>query len=445
MSKNKTFARVALIGMATILAASSLTPAMAGSTPTTAITTKLDANQVYLGEARVYSINYRKISGTAANLSVPTVDIACINTVTGDIIRTLKSSVPVTAGKWSTYIELYYMDGYLCQLRALPTGTSPSGDTAAAKINSVKSFTGPVIRTGQLYWYYKTIGTPTSMWSYDAGLYWSASKAKLQLWGVEDGGFYSWQPRTDEGTEGRNIVNGLFSTYRPSMTGPTGNSEANLIVDGAQAFHPYYMDYNDFNMANPDANNARYNISIDPKTGQISYSETAPLFKCEKPESGRVYSYLSDCPDDLTVKVGVSWKHEVEINTDGTVALTTDTFTSEDKKKHTVKLDIYSSFSGIDGVRYGKTGAFGSISSDAKTKLAGLGAKYRTADPTSMSNPVVQIVYTTAPVTTWVSYTTFYSRYNISVAAGKSSSVKAGATLITDDTKAAAQITAAGK
>ena len=444
MSKNLKVVGVGIVGIAAVLATSILTPAMAGSAPTTAITTKLDANQVYLRATSVSSVNYRKLAGTASNLSEPSVDIACVNPVTGEITTKLQTGIKVTSGKWSTYVDLRSMNGYYCQLRALPSGTSPSGETSAAKIDSLKSFTGPLVRTGQKYWYYSNLGTPTTAWSYDAGVSWPASKAQIEVYGVEDGGLYGWTPRTDDGNTGRGIVNGVFSDYRPNTTGPTGAPEAHLTVDGVQAFHPYNMDSSDFNMADPD-NNASYDVSISPKTGQISYSETAPLFKCSNPEVGAVYSSISRCPDSETDKLGVTWTHEVVISVDGTVASSTDTFNSVDKKKHVVRFDLYSSFSGIDAVRYAKSGTFGSISSDAKTKLSGLGVKYRSADVTSMSNPIVQLVYITAPVTTWVDYTTFYSRYNVAVVPGKGSEVKAGATLISDDSKAPAQISAASK
>jgi hypothetical protein len=159
---------------------------------------------------------------------------------------------------------------------------------------------------------------------------------------------------------------------------------------------------------------------------------------------------MYNCPDDDTVKLGVSWTHEVTLSSDGSVATGVDTFTSIDKKAHTVIYDGAFKMNGsAQGYRYAKTGAFGSVDTSAKTKLAGFGAKYDPTSATSIDNPIAQVVFATVPVTTWTnsSYRSkdVYSRWSVAVAAGKSGAIKTGAALIIDDTKAATQIAAAGK
>lgn len=435
-----------IVATAAVITSASLVPSNAAGAPATAVKTALPAVLTYLSDARVSAVNYRVVEGTASNLEVSTVDLVCINTVTGDSITTLNSNIPVKSGKWKTRLDLRYTAGYNCQLRALPSGTQIAGSTLAEKVNSVKAFAGPVIRTTEVRWYYSSLGAPGKVWSYDAGVYVTASKAKYELWGIDDGGLYGWSAQGDDNVRRTSMVSsGLFSRYRSDMKGPTGNSEADLLVDGVQAFLPYNMSYSDMNMADAD-NNTKYKVSFDPKSGAATYTEDSPLFKCANPVAGTVYSDLSGCPDQETVKLGVSWLHETKFSADGLVATITDTFTSEDKKKHSVQFDVSSSFASVDGYRYSKSGTFGDYSSDVKTKLAGLGVKYRKDEATSADNPILQLVFKTAPTSTWrTSGGKFYHRYSVSVAAGKSTEVNSGATLIADDTKAAAQITLAGK
>lgn len=435
-----------IIVTAAVITSATLVPSNAAGAPATAIKTTLPAVLTYLSDSKVSSVNYRVIEGTASNLTGTTVDLACLNTVTGDVITTINSNIPVKSGKWKYKLDLRSIAGYNCQLRALPSGTQITGSTLTEKVNSVKAFTGPVVRTTEARWYYSSMGQPGKVWSYDAGVYVTGSKAKYTIWSIEDGGIYGWSGQGDDNIRRTEMVGyGLFSRYRPTMTGPTGSREADLLVDGVQAFLPYNMDTSDMNMTDTD-NNTKYKVAFDSKTGAATYTEDSPLFKCANPEAGTVYSYLYSCPDQETVKLGVSWQHEVKFSADGLVATVTDTFTSEDKKKHSVQFDVYSSFANVNGFRFGKSGDFGDSSSDVKSKLAGLGVKYNKSEATSGDNPILQLVFKTTPTSTWrASNGYFYSRYSVSIAAGKSTEVNSGATLITDDSKAAAQITLAGK
>ena len=419
----------------------------AASGPATAVTTKLDVNQFYLYDSDYYGINFRTIAGTATGVTSNSVDLLCLNTVTGTVDKTFKTNITVKSGKWSTRIDLNRASGYTCRLAALPNGTTPTGETAAALITSAKSFTGPFVRFGEARWYYSSLGTPDQQFTTEVGLYTYNSKSYAEFWGVEDSGLYNWYPRTDGGVNGTQMAKGFFSHEPGSVTGPTSNTEATMKVDGVQAFMPYNMDSYDTNAT--AANSPKISYSYD-KTGVLTYTETFPLFRCATSEPNVVQSRMYNCPDDETVKLGVTWTHEVKLSADGSVANAVDTFTSIDKKAHTVIYDAaFKMVSSAQGYRYAKTGAFGSIDTSAKAKLAGVGAKYDPSSATTIDNPIAQIVFTTLPTTTWTnsgwSSKDIYSRWTVAVAAGKSGAIKTGAALITDDTKATAQIAAAAK
>jgi len=444
--KNNNVRRRLALSLSAVAVFAGMAPAVGATGPATAVTTKLDVNEFYLSDSDYDGVNYRTIAGTATGVTSNSVDLLCLNTVTGTVDKTFNTNITVKSGKWSTRIDLNRASGNTCRLAALPNGTTPTGETAAALISSVKSFTGPFVRFGEARWYYSSLGSPDQQLTTEVGLYTYNSKSYAEIWGVEDSGLYNWRTRTDGGVNGTRMANGFFS-HGTSETGPTSNTEASMKVDGVQAFMPYNMDSYDTNATK--ANSPKISYSYD-KSGVLTYTETFPLFRCATSEPSVVQSSMSNCPDDVTVKLGVTWTHEVKLSADGSVANAVDTFTSIDKKAHTVIYDgAFKMNSSAQGYRYAKTGAFGSIDTSAKTKLAGVGAKYDPSSATTIDNPIAQIVFTTVPVTTWTnsgwSSKDIYARWSVAVAAGKSGAIKTGAALITDDTKATAQIAAAAK
>lgn len=88
----------ALAGCAALVLTAPTANAAAG--PATAVTkTTLTQYDVYDSLPRYGVINMRSISGTASGLTNTTVDVVCLNTVSGQIDRTLARSVAVTKGR----------------------------------------------------------------------------------------------------------------------------------------------------------------------------------------------------------------------------------------------------------------------------------------------------------------------------------------------------------
>ena len=438
---------VLLAAICATLVGTTMAPASAGTTPATAVTTKLPAYIPYLGDAYINAVSYRSVAGTATNLTDGKVDLVCINVTSGDVSMTFQRNIAVTAGKWSSYIDISYVAYYpSCRVAAVPTGFNTTGSSAAEKLASAKAFTGPVINVYETRWYYRSLGTPTDQWPTEVGFYYQAKKAYQEMWASEDGGIWKWYPKDGSGNSGPNVVRGFFYRDSGSATGPTGSTDANLTVDGVQAFTPYNVNYYDMNFANK-ANAPKLSVVVDPKTGASTYTESYALFKCTKPEAGQVYGRIGNCPDSKTTKLGVTWTRTLKSNADGIVVNITDTFASIDKKAHTIRFDQHFDVwtSGNMAYRYAKTGAFGSALTAPVAKAGGFGVKYDNTAATSFNNPIVQVVFGTVPVSSWVSGSSTYSRWNISIPKGKSTTLKSGATIITDDTKAAAQIALAAK
>ncbi|MEI6404962.1 MAG: hypothetical protein WCO64_04235 [Actinomycetes bacterium] len=439
--------RWASIGLGVSLLASGMSPAFGTADPTTAVTTALPAYETSYSQTDIDSVNYRTVSGTAANLTDPLVDIYCINIVTGNSYMRFQTQVPVVDGKWTSTIDLSSIADYsACRVTAVPSGFTWAG-TDSQRLDALKGFTGPAIHVNTYEDYFKSMGSADARWQRDVGHYFTTSKAHGQSWGAEDGGIYRWTTYDSHDNQGPSLVNDFFYRQGGKETGPTSVDEADLTVDGVQVFSPYWMRGADMNMGNK-ANAAKYSVVKNTKTGAATITESSALFKCSKPETGVVYNSISYCPDDLTTKIGVSWKRVTKVSADGTVVNVVDTFASVDKKAHVVRYDQYfvTYNNASQGYRYNKTGVFGDMASAPVTNAVGYGYKHDNTAPTSFDNPIAQVVFTTVPSTTWMkNNTTMYARWNFTIPKKKSINIKAGAALITDDAQAAAQITLAGK
>ena len=427
-------------------------PAQAASGPSTTVTpSSVKSIDYYLSRADYYGGAQRNISGTATNLTNPSIDLVCLDTVTGNVTTTISSGVTVTAGKWSTKIWTY--DFYLkaCRLAALPAGTSPTGETNAARLASTSAFTGPYVRVGEVYEWNSLTSTYGQVWQGDPGVTMPSTKANYSIWGNEDGGLYDWKTRSD----GSNVAgnNTYGAGFQVSATGPSGNTEAGLIIDNKQAFTSYTMADDDNNST--AANSPKYSFSFST-AGILTYKETYPLFRCTSPEAGAVYSGLGNCPNYASTKLGVNLVRTITMSADGTIAKITNTFNSLDKKAHTVQYDEYwASYS--NGYRYATAGTFvtgdNAITSGgtARTAIAGVGIKKDKDSATSVSNPITQIVFITKPTKSWTGskygIPATFSRWNKSIPAGtaKSVSIITGAALIVSDAEAAGKITTASK
>lgn len=448
-----TIAKVAIAGLlgSTLIVGGA---AQGAGTPATAVTSSgIKSLDIYASEADYFGGQRRTVSGTASNLSVSTINLVCLDTVTGEVDVTLSSNVTVTAGKWSTKAWIWDLSNITCRLAAVPTDTSVTGETAAAKIASMKSFTGPVVRVFEIYEWSDQTAVYGQKWQGDPGLTVPSTKASYTIWGVEDGGLYNWYTRADGKTsQTGNISNS--AVWTALSTGPSKANEAGLVIDGKQAFSSYNMDRYDNNST--AANSPKYSYSVSSTTGIGTYTETYPLFRCAYPEVGTLYSSISSCPDDVTVKLQVSWKRVTTMSADGTIAKITNTFATLDGKAHTVRYDERWQTYSANGYRYATSGAFGSqdntVDSDGpvRTAISGLGVKTNKDAATSVTNPITQIVFITKPGQTWTlgSYgTPTYSRWTKTIPAGKGKSISiiTGAALITSDATAASKIATASR
>lgn len=437
-----------LAGIATVVVALVAPSAQAASTPATAVTkTTLTPYDIYDSTSRYGTMNKRTISGTATG--VTSVDIVCLNVTTGNIDRTLTRSVTVAAGKWSSEIWTKDISGYRCRVAAIEASVSPAGDTDAARLNWGKAFKSlaPVYQVWERYYYFEHLGGPANNAIYNSGYFYSPfASSEVILYGADQGGMTRFKPRDAVG----NTDNGVFGTYYGS--GNLGSVEyyvrrgsadtASLLVDGAQAFTNYSLDsYGDDYAA---ASSVKNTFAVDAKTGIATVSDEYPLFKCKSPEPGVVYSGANRCPDSKTTKLGVVWKQTRTISANGNSIKVVNTFTSTDKKAHTVRMIQKDRMKG-GGYRYGTTGAFTDFNGDEKTNITGYGAKVDPASTTAFANSIGQVVFG-SKATTWASSgyygNDFYAMFSASVKAGGSADIKVGYTLITSDSKATTQIAA---
>lgn len=440
--------RWASLGLSAGLLVSGIAPALGAGAPATTVTTKLPAYITYYSKSDISSVNYRVISGTASNLTNPEVALRCIDVVTGMDSNAIYYEVPVVNGKWSVTINIRNLKNIsACRLAATPSGFSWSG-TPQEQLAATKDFKGPTIHVFEQYDSTASYISNGKYWEYDKGNYFTSNKASGQVWGAEDGGLWRLIPFGVSNAKGPEAIRGYFYRDGGYAQGPTGSDEAGLTVDGSQAFTSYNMSSADMNMANA-ANSGKYTVSINQKTGATTFTESYPLFKCAYPDPTKLYRGVHQCPDSVTIKLGVTWARVVQTSADGTVVNVSETFKSVDKKTHTVRFDEHFDVdANADATyRYGTTGAFGVAATQTLSKTSGFGYKYKGTDPISFDNPLVQVAFKTVPTSTWAlgGGSSTYARWNVSVPKGKSATINAGVALITDDTKAAAQIALANK
>ncbi len=438
------------VSMCAGLVITGITPALGAGEPTTAVTTKLPAFMQYVYDADVTSVNYRAISGTVTNVTTDDVNLRCLHTLTGNVIEL--DDITPSQGKWSGHLDLQNLwDFGTCRVIVVPNPFAANG-TAAEKLAAYAKFTGPTITVNKVNYRYYLLGGPVSPWSLDASLNFNGKKAVGEIWSSEDGGLWGWQPRdATTGSTSTSRVRGYFYHDSGYAVGPTGSDDASMTIDGVQAFTTYSMGTNDLNMVKKSSETV-FSVITDPKTGANTFTQTNPLFKCTKPQNAStVYGSLQRCPNVLTTKLPVSLVRTIKVNADGNVVNVLETFKALDKKAHTIRYDNYNavySTTVTSGYRYAKTGNFVDQLTEPKLKLASYGFKYDRQGGTTNDNPIIQVVYSTVPTTSWMSGSnSLYSRWNLKIPKGinKSVAIKSGATLITDETKAAAQIALAAK
>lgn len=441
---------------AVVMAVAALsTPAAQAAGPATAVTkTSLTQYDSYDSTSRYGTTNKRSISGTATGLTTPSVDVVCINPATGLIDRWLSRNVTVTAGKWSTSIWTSDLSGYRCRVAAVENNASPAGETDAARLTWGKSFTSlaPFYQIFERYDYYYVVGggSPLKVINFSGYMYSATPSSEVTLYGSDQGGIYRFLPRnaagsTDYGAFGAYYGSARLAAYDPYVSGATGSNVAGLTVDNAQAFTNYSLNaYSDQYSA---ANSVKTTYKVDK--GVLTKTDVMPLFKCTNPVAADgPYSGASSCPDSLVTKLGVSWTQTQTVNAAGNTIKVVNTFTSLDKKAHTVKLVSQDRLVGGGAYRYGTSGAFGDFNGESRTNVTGYAVKEDNSKTTAFDNSIGQVVFG-SKATTWATSgwrgIDFFAQFSVSIKAGKSANINIGYTLITDDTKAASQISNALK
>ena len=450
---SRTHTRAAATALAVIAAMTVGTPAAQASAPATAVTkTTLTPYDSYDSTSRYGATNKRTISGTASGLTATTVDVVCLNPSTGFVDRTLSYGVTVAAGKWATEIWTGDLQSYRCRVAAIESGVSPAGDTDAARLAWGAAFKSlaPIYQIFQRYdYYYVTGGSPLKWINYSSYMDTATPSSYLEMYGPDQYGIYRFQPRKADGSKengpfGPKWGNGALS-YVDKYVSRGGTDTASILVDNTQAFTNYSLGSYDDNYGPVGSTKTSY--SVNAKTGVATVTDVMPLFKCTKGVSGTVYNGASYCPDTKTTKLGVSWTQTKTVNAAGNTVKVTNTFTSLDKKAHTVRL-IWKDMLINGKFRYGTSGTFGDFNGDERTNVTGYGVKSDPTAATGFTNAIGQVVFG-GKATTWASSgwygTDFYAMMSASVKAGKSASINVAYTLITDDTKAASQISNALK
>lgn len=443
----------ALAGCAALVLTAPTANAAAG--PATAVTkTTLTQYDVYDSLPRYGVINMRSISGTASGLTNTTVDVVCLNTVSGQIDRTLARSVAVTKGAWSTQIWTSDLSGYTCRVVAVESGASPQGETDAARLTWGKSFksASPFNRIYESYLYYDYLGgNPGNALLKDLYIYTRVGNSMFTTYGTDDSGITRFYPVSADGSVSgysSSVFGGRFGSGSLAAFDSTvshgSTTEAMIKVDKAQAFTNYSLNSRDANYTAKSSQVTK--VTVDAKTGAMTIDAALPLFKCTTANTDPVRG-ASYCQDGKTTMLPVLWHHTKTIKADGTTVKIVNTFTSTDKKAHSVVFTQNDTIGG-NGFRFGTSGAFSTLDTSDKTGVSGYGAKYDTGATTAITNSIGQVVFgakaSTFVTSSWAG-NVFSARWTIAVPAGKSGSVTSAYVIITDDTKAASLISNALK
>jgi hypothetical protein len=294
------------------------TPATQAAITATSITTP--SNPAYFIADNATSAQNFTVSGTATGAtSGDTVDINCYFDLS-DLTQpaTVAQNVPVTNGSFSvTTANLGLLEDGLCELRAVPSGTSPSSLTA---------YSGPTIGVGERD--YNPVATgPNTGKNRDFYTYAQQGTAALDYqslgdYGVADGYLFSGLIPTTTTFHGDAA---LFAGTYPTST------RSELQVDGANAYAPAAAAQIDSNGAGLPAVTETY--TVDKATGDTTIHEVDPIVKCGQA------TYPPDATSCATfVSAGVTDHRTITQDHDGHLAWVTDQFSSTDGKAHTLDL-----------------------------------------------------------------------------------------------------------
>jgi hypothetical protein len=295
--------RVAALGGSGVLAMSFQAPAHADPTFTHVTTPSGRTTLLVDGGSPTFAI-----SGTASS-DVTTVDLVCVRGPSGATDSTVvATAVPVAGGAFSTVAPVPDPSGSspVCRLKALPSGVLPDDDTT--------SFSGPILdidvvkRTSD--------GTNTLDFRLTAG----SGNGEISV--------------ASAGKCGDSSIGTLaadLSVTRDSdgCVGDLGGTAGSVRVDGHPALLP------------PEVlafTNGTSPLSLSfhtRKSGQLTWTESAPLFRCSGTDT---YPPSSPGACGSLVGTGVTFRRVGTYDRGGHQVRLRDAFTSSDSAKHRLRL-----------------------------------------------------------------------------------------------------------
>lgn len=299
------------------------TPAAHATITATSITTP--SNPTYFIADNAASPENFTVSGTATGAtSGDAVDINCYFD-TSDLtqVATVAHNVPVTNGSFSvTTANLGVLEDGLCELRAVPAGTTPSSLTpysgprvGVGERDNQPVATGPNAGKNQDYYVWAQQGTA------------AFDYRSLGVCGIYDGYLYSDLALT---TTTFYCNPGLFSGVSTGSSGTPTRSE--LQVDGANAYAPGTA-ANITSGAGAGLPAVTETYTVDKATGNTTINETDPIVKCAQ----ATYPPTAASCATLT-SAGVTDHRTITQDHDGHISWITDQFTSTDGKSHTIDM-----------------------------------------------------------------------------------------------------------
>jgi hypothetical protein len=295
-----------------------VTPAAGAAITATSITTPADPS-FFIADNDAASQTFA-ISGTTTGGTVG--DHVDVNCYRGSQVATVAANVAVTSdGSFS--VPSADMNGVfgqdaVCQLRAVPAGTTPSDLTP---------FAGPWVGVGERD-SSKVSGGPNDgtvddYYLYDQQRTAATDYLSLGSCGLDEGYLFDSTGALTAGTWWCNA----FATWE----NPSG-TRSDLQIDGANAYTPASAEQGGLG-GSSGYPALTYTYSVDPHTGNLVINETDPLVKCTDPTFPPT---TTSCP--TLVSTGVTDQRTITTDHDGHVSWITDVFSSTDGQAHTIDL-----------------------------------------------------------------------------------------------------------
>jgi hypothetical protein len=270
--------------------------------------------------------NTMAVSGTtdSTDPGTDTVDLDCFYGSGPDSSQLSADVTLQSDGSFSVPgANLENVEGKVCRLRAVPSGTPPV---------DLAPFAGPVLATGErstdVIDSGPNTGAPYDLYVWGQQLTAGDDYVSAGSCGIYDGYLYdsdltltavTWY--CNDGFNAGDVQGDLESSTR-----------SQLEVDGADAYTPYTAwDIND--AASPGFPALTYDYTLDPATGDLTITESDEVVKC--PDA----TYP---PDETTcqsfVDTGVRLDRTITQGSDGHLVYVTDNWVSTDGKAHSLDL-----------------------------------------------------------------------------------------------------------